>query len=444
MAVPDERPVWAVRMRSERDTRGWSQADAVRAMRAKSSHNLPTDSTLLRNWRRWESGESRPDDFYAPIIAAAFDTATSAFFPRSRPNRDDEIVSCTGMDTLEFVSRLRMSDVCTATLDAIRITAERLCCEYPCADPVALHSEATTWLRRVTSLLDGKLTLAQHREVLVLAGWVALLVGCLDYDLGRRTAAEATRRAALSLGQEAELPEIVYWSAEMAAWFALTQGNYPTAIQAADVPLPSTTPLGVSVQLAAQRAKAFARLGDRVQMEAALCQGRLLLEGTVAPANPDNHFVVDPEKLDFYAMDCYRVAGDNPRAQAHAYQVVRTAIAPDGTVRRPMRLAEAQLTLAVIAVRHRDLELAVHEGLCALSSDRRSLPSLLWVASEVAGEMAERFPDDPRTRTFLERMRSLAEEATHTTARRRASAAGDKDAQRSVASATAGGHAPPG
>jgi len=32
---------------------------------------------------------------------------------------------------LEFIGRLRMSDVSNPTLDAIRITAERLCCEYP-------------------------------------------------------------------------------------------------------------------------------------------------------------------------------------------------------------------------------------------------------------------------------------------------------------------------
>ncbi|NEW37172.1 XRE family transcriptional regulator, partial [Nocardia cyriacigeorgica] len=98
-------------------------------------------------------------------------------FPKSRPNRDDELLAATGMDTLEFIGRLRMSDVSPATLETIRITAERLCCEYPYTDPHELHVEGTNWLRRITSLLDGRLTLAQHREVLELAGWVALLVG---------------------------------------------------------------------------------------------------------------------------------------------------------------------------------------------------------------------------------------------------------------------------
>ncbi|QIS24268.1 XRE family transcriptional regulator [Nocardia terpenica] len=377
-------------------------------MRAKSSHNLPTDSTLLRNWRRWESGESRPDDFYAPIIAAAFDTVTAAFFPKARPNRDDELLSSTGMDTLEFIGRLRMSDVSSATLDAIRITAERLCCEYSCADPHELHAEGTAWLRRITSLLDGRLTLAQHREVLVLAGWVALLVGCVDYDLGWRTAAEATRRAATSLGQEAEHAEIIGWGAEMAAWFALTQGNYRGAIEAAEGARATTEHLGVGVQLAAQQAKGWARIGDRSATEKALAHGRAILERLDCPANLDNHFVVDPQKFDFYAMDCCRVAGDDRLAESYARQVIRTSTGPDGSIRRPMRVSEAQLTLAVVAVRARDLERAVDEGIRALSGKRRSLPSLLWIAGEAAREMIERYPGDPRTHAYLDQLRSLA------------------------------------
>ncbi|TQM32233.1 XRE family transcriptional regulator [Nocardia bhagyanarayanae] len=379
-------------------------------MRAKSSHNLPTDSTLLRNWRRWESGESRPDDFYAPIIAAAFDTVTAAFFPKARPNRDDELLSATGMDTLEFIGRLRMSDVSASTLDAVRITAERLCCEYPYADPHELHAEGTAWLRRITSLLDGRLTLAQHREILVLAGWVALLVGCVDYDLGRRTSAEATRRAAWSLGNEAGHREITGWAAEMAAWFALTQGNYRGAVEAVDGALEDSREFGVGVQLAAQRAKAWARLGDRGEVERALGIGRAILERLDHPANLDNHFVVDPQKFDFYAMDCCRVAGEDRLAEAFAREVIRNSTRADGTIRNPMRVSEAHLTLAVVAVRNRDLELAVAEGMRAFAGKRRSLPSLMWIAGEVAREIIERYPGDPRTRCYLEQLRALSVE----------------------------------
>lgn len=395
-------------MRSERDARGWSQADAVRALRAKSSHNLPTDSTLLRNWRRWESGESRPDEFYAPLIASAFDSVAAAFFPKARPSRDDELLTATGMDTLEFMGRLRMSDVSAATLDAVRITAQRLCCDYSSTDAHALHHEATGWLRRIAALLDSRLTLAQHREVLELAGWVALLLGCLDYDLGRRSGAEATRRAARSLGQEAGHSEIIGWSSELAAWFALTQGNHRGVIQAAEAVPPECAASGVGVQLAAQRAKAWARLGDRDAVETALTEGRVLMERLGHPEDLENHFVVDPQKFDFYAMDCCRVVGDDAQAASFARAVLADSTTLDGTVRNPMRVAEAHLTLAVVAARARDVEQAVAEGLQAFGARRRSLPSLLSIGSEVAQELVTYFPGDPRTREYLDELRSLS------------------------------------
>ena len=39
--MADDRPAWARRMANERQARGWSQADAVRAMRAHYSQEHP-------------------------------------------------------------------------------------------------------------------------------------------------------------------------------------------------------------------------------------------------------------------------------------------------------------------------------------------------------------------------------------------------------------------
>ncbi|MBW1597743.1 hypothetical protein [Streptomyces sp. JJ38] len=54
----------------------------------------------------------------------------------------------------------------------------------------------------MVDLHSKSLTLAQHREVLALSDWLALLVGCVEYDMGNRHGAESTRRAALSLATE--------------------------------------------------------------------------------------------------------------------------------------------------------------------------------------------------------------------------------------------------
>src|SRR5260370_40049296 len=104
----------------------------------------------------------------------------------------------TGMDTLELVSRLQRSDLDPAALDGLRIMADRLCSEYPFMPAGQLLTEGRAWLKRITTLQGQRLTMKQHREILILAGWVALLVGCVEYDTGDRHAAETTRQAALS------------------------------------------------------------------------------------------------------------------------------------------------------------------------------------------------------------------------------------------------------
>ncbi|WP_322781079.1 XRE family transcriptional regulator [Frankia sp. Cas4] len=411
-----QRPTWARRIREERDARGWSQSDTIRALRAHSKDSLPSDATLLRNWKRWEAGDAVPDTFYKPLIAKTFGTVTGALFPApARQHHERTLLTTTGMDTLEIVSRLRVSDVSPSTLDALAITTERLCSEYAYMPSGQLKTEGHAWLGRMTGLLGQRLTLAQHRELLAQAGWIALLVGCVEYDLGEKSAAEATRRAALSLGQEAEHAGIIGWAYEMQAWYALTQGDYRGVIAASDAGQTAAPSLGVSVQLAAQKAKAWARIGDRRQVEVALDQGRTLLEQQDHPSNIDNHFVVDPAKYDFYVMDCYRLLKEDRLAESYARQVIEAGTEFDGRERSPMRNAEARLTLGVIAARQGDVELAVNYGEGALKGERKSLPSLLMCSRELAIIFRERYSGNSDASGFLDRLQDLSTRNTSQT-----------------------------
>src|SRR5258708_38099418 len=81
---------------------------------------------------------------------------------------------------------------------------DRMCSECPFMPADQLLTEGRAWLRRITQLQGQRLTLKQHREILVQAGWVALLLACVEYDTGNRQAADTTRQAALSLGIEAD------------------------------------------------------------------------------------------------------------------------------------------------------------------------------------------------------------------------------------------------
>jgi hypothetical protein len=397
-----DRPEWAQRIRRERVVRGWPQTDAVAAMRTFS--DVPLPAGLLDQWKRWERGRNKPDEFYRPLIAAIFGTVVESIFPSktvlvSRPT-DEVLLSHTGMDTRELVQRLRRSSVDNATLDALALTVEQLCCAYSQRDPSELIAESREWLSRITHLLDERLTLTQHKDILDAAGWLTLLIGCMEYDTGRHQPAEATRVAALQLASEASNVVLAGWVHEMRAWFALTKGRYSDVIEAAQAGQDVAPRRSVSVQLLAQEAKAWARMDNPRNVVRALEKGRVLLDSLPYPERPDNHFVVDPEKFDFYAMDCYRIIGDDKLAEMHARETIRKTTAPDGRDLAPMRRAEAEITLGVIAARSGVPGEAISYGYKALGIGRRSQPSLLMVISELDRALRERYPDNADVHAF--------------------------------------------
>jgi tetratricopeptide (TPR) repeat protein len=416
----DDRPAWARRLTTEREARGWNKPQFIEALRAHAPSELPGKESMLRRVRAWESGGSCPDDFYKPIIAKTFGTVTAAIWPvAGTRDADAELVAGSGMDTLEILTRLRASSVDAATLEGLRITVDRLCGEYPHVPAEQLLVEGRSWLRRITAMLDRQLMLGQHRELLSMAGWLAALVGCVEYDSTNRPAAEATRKAAWSLGEESGNAEIMAWAQEMRAWFALTRGDYRGVLNAAETGHAAAAHGPAAVQLHAQKAKAWARIGDRRRVEVALDEGRALLEQLPYPENLDNHFAVDPAKWDFYSMDCYRILGkgsdtastENKLAESYAREVLRLGIDSGGVELSPMRNAEARVTLGVISARPGELETALDYGRDALDGDRLSVPSLLMVSSELGSVISERYGTNAAAAEYLEQLRHLRDSA---------------------------------
>jgi hypothetical protein len=91
----------------------------------------------------------------------------------------------------------------------------------------------------------------------------------------------------------------------------------------------------------------WARIGDRRQTEVALDRGRRLLEVMPYPDNIGHHFVVDPTKFDFYAMDCYRHLAEDRMAENLADEVIQASTDFDGIERAPMRLAKHESLVAL-------------------------------------------------------------------------------------------------
>jgi transcriptional regulator with XRE-family HTH domain len=405
------RPAWSQRLTAERVARGWTQQETVDALRMLSDRVLPDSPSLLRMWKNWEHGRHRPRPEYQRLIATAFGTVSAAIFgpdAAAPARRTEPDVLVPVADTLELVERIRRSDLDRAALDSLQITVERLCSEYSSMPSADLRREGQAWMAKLVRLLDSRLTLAQHREVLVLAGWLALLVGCVEYDMGDLRAAEATRRAAADLGREAEHAAVMGWAQEMTCWFALTQGRYRQVIESAQTGRAVAAHDPVAVQLAGQEAKAWARMGDRRQVELALERGRVLMESLPYPDNLDNHFTVDPDKFDFYAMDCHRRLGEDATATMYAREVLRKSTSPDGSLRSPMRAAEAHTTLPVAAAREGDLDAAIESGTTAVEIPRQSVPSLLMVTEDLVTELRRRYEREPGAIDYFDRLRTIA------------------------------------
>lgn len=368
--------------------RGLNQAELGRATAASQS------------WiSRIEAGRLTADPEDARRLEAALDVSgelTDAL-ARERDAASRPIV-VPGRDTWAFsdlLRRIHQTRVGSETIDQLQVVTEQLCCEYVSRPASHLRADAHQQLEYVERLLAGPTTLAEHRELLVVAGWLSLLTGCVNYDLGLVRDAEAARAAAYQLGKEAGHGEIMAWSYEMSAWFALTQGRLKSVPGYADAGRESAPHSSVSIQLAAQAAKSFARMGDRSAVRRELGKGAALLAHHEHPSRPESHFVIDPTKWDFFEMDCYRIVGEDSRADEHALEVLRLSERPDGTDRSPMRASEARLTLATTSLRNGDIDGATEWARKAFEVDRKSVRSLALIADELHGEVCQRYGDEP-------------------------------------------------
>jgi hypothetical protein len=111
---------------------------------------------------------------------------------------------------------------------------------------------------------------------------------------------------------------------------------------------------------------------------------------------------------EFYAMDCYRLLGEDRFAENLAREGIRAGTDFDGSERSPMRMAEARITLGVVAARQGDVDKAGNYGEWALKGDRQSLPSLLMVSRELAAIVNRDFAAEPTGREYLDHLTALS------------------------------------
>lgn len=399
---------WHQKFRRLRQGRGWSLQRAAEAFVTASEHHAPDQVENVRtSIARWERGAVKdPDAASKAAVARMFDLPFGDFWP-TRSLADETVPAALSEDEFsDLIGALRAPRVSGEHLEQAAAQVERLCSEYAARDAAPLVLEVDQWLRDLRGLVtNGRVNLAGHGRVLELSGWLALLRSCLMWDRGDAPNSQHARVAAAGLAEDLGDGVIGAWTWELQAWKALTTGDLPQAVAFANAGIEAAPSASVSAQLHAQKAKAYARMGDAHKTEVALESVRQVLDAAPTPANLRNHFNVDPTKASFYMMDAYRVLGDDAQAAAMADTVLRTSTSWDGTSVSPMRAAEAQLTKATISARAGDVETAVSYVEQALAHERRSAPSLTLVAREVTDEIGRH--DPTFAVDFTEHLRSL-------------------------------------
>jgi len=280
-------------------------------------------------------------------------------------------------------------------VERLELAVDELAMAYPSTLSADLCGRVRAYLRYVGRLLDARMTLAEHRRLLVVGGWLSLLAATTLIDLHRDQSAAAHLRTAAQLARESEHAEIAAWCLETQAWQVLTSGDYQRAAdisRAAQRIAPKTG--SAFIQATAQEGRAWARLGAAAQTRAALSRVEALVSPLPMPERPEHHYRYDPPKAQVYVATTLSWLGDKA-AEGLARQVLAAIEAP-GERPRPRRAALARLDLALAltsADKHDEaagvtLE-AIRSGRLAPVDDRRAREIVLAVAERGVPEAAE-------------------------------------------------------
>ncbi|MGW2540960.1 helix-turn-helix transcriptional regulator [Kitasatospora sp. NPDC001574] len=355
---------------------------------------------------RWEGGKVDPQDWQRPTLAKVLSVTLvqldsliyGAADPKPSEIRnasavvlgyDDEI------EALELARRVSASDVGKETLERLELTFHDLAMKYPTVAPHELLGQVRKYATYVARLMDAKKTLSEHRQLLVIGGWLSLLGATLHIDLNQQDAATARLRTAMTLAEHADHSEIQAWCFETDAWRVLTDGQYSRAAELSAT-AQHLAPCGssVEIQALAQQGRAFARLGYSSETYAAIDRVQSLSAAMGMPGQPEHHFQYDPAKSTAYAATTLAWLGD-PAAEAYAREVIARLSPSSDVTKWPRRVASANIDLALSLVATDRLDEACNSAQQAMLSGRVA-PSNHWRALEVVKAVEVRRISDAR------------------------------------------------
>lgn len=396
------------RLAQRRKACGYTQEQFADALRI--------DRTTVQ---RWERGEVDPQPHQRPRMAKALQLTSGeldellasdvpplvlgdSWISHGSPVEDDE------MDAWELARRVQASDVGSETLARLERAFEELATAYPSSPPQELLKRVRRHSAYFVRLLDAKKTLAEHRRLLVVGGWLSLLGATLHIDLKQGHAATARLQAAATLALQAEHREIQAWCFETDAWRVLTDGDYVRALELSEM-AQDIAPAGTSalIQATAQEGRARARLGHAKETYAAIERVKKMAATLDTSERPtEHHYQYDPAKALAYTATTLAWLGD-AAAEPYAREVIARLSPSNDITKWPRRVASANIDLSLVLLADNRLDEACDSVQKAILSGR-VVPSNHWRALEVVTAVeAKQLPEASDLREAYEGLRAI-------------------------------------
>ncbi|MCA1192121.1 MULTISPECIES: helix-turn-helix transcriptional regulator [unclassified Saccharopolyspora] len=348
---------------------------------------------------RYESDRQHPDDQVVHALEQLL--AAGGRLARTTGGGDDG-----NAQALELVRRAGASDLGGDVLDLLEAAFDTAATDYCAEDPAVLLPQVAEHLDHVQGLLDAsRKTLAEHRRLVGLGGWLALLRATLHIDLNEHARASAWLRSSAALARHAGDDEALAWCFETDAWRVLNTGDFRTALRLATAAL-EHAPAGGSAEIQAtvQLARVQARLGAADATYRHLESAHVLSARKGVPVQAEHHYRFDPAKTDSFTATTLAWLGDDEAERSTRRAVEMFAPTGTGPNPRARRYAAAQMDLALISAKKSRLDEAAAAARAAIDTGQVA-PSNWWRIAEVVSTVtAARSPAAPELQASYQDM----------------------------------------
>jgi DNA-binding XRE family transcriptional regulator/tetratricopeptide (TPR) repeat protein len=315
------------------------------------------------------------------------------------------------VEAMEFTRRAEASQLGPRTLEHLDSVVSDMAATFPRTPPGELFSKARWYRRQVEDLFAGRYTLREGRELYRHAGSLSVILAWLSNDLGDPVTAEAHCLDAWEHGWQAEDHEICAWAMDAKAT-TFKYSNQPSVSKdAAERGLKQAPQSGAAaVRVSAQLVRACAKLGRADQVEDVLKDAQTRFDQLDHQGS--GLFSVDSGRLAGYAAPSYMSLGRPDRAMPYAQEAISFYQDVSLSERSPTREAIARLDLALAHVALGQPDDAAEQIAQALNSERITAAVVKGLGG-LTVHMQRKYPQLGTTKELVDRHSGMVARLSH-------------------------------